>query len=429
MRPGTREVPVRFALRYNDSVFDVDLAGRSGIRVVGDSFPEPLADPERSFREALEEPLDAQSLRKIIPRTGRVSVLISDFTRGVSTGRMLAWLLRFLEEQGMGPERVSVILALGMHRACEGREIEAHLGVETVERWRMIEHDASDPLALLEVGTTNAGTPCFFNRTVVESALVIVLGAVSFHYFAGYGGGRKLILPGVAGQRTILANHRLSLKSDPGEGLSAGCRPGNLDGNPVHEDMLAGARLLEAKLFAINLVPDDKGNMLFINAGELDASHRAACDFVSANLRFAALRRYRVVVASAGGFPKDINLLQSHKALRQASFVLEEGGLMLAAAACAEGTGSESLSGAFENGRQAVPDAVRKRYTLNSQTAMSTYELTERFSIYLRSMLPDDLVTRFGMCPWKDGYVNYLLDGVADEDILMIANASSFLAA
>ncbi|MDD4856671.1 MAG: nickel-dependent lactate racemase [Candidatus Krumholzibacteria bacterium] len=418
---------MRFALRYNDGAFDVDLAGRGDIRVVGDSYPAPLADPDRSFSEALEAPLGAKPLRKIIPPSGKISVLISDLTRGPSTGRMLARLLRFLNEQGVAPERVSVILALGMHRGSDAQELEAHLGAETLGRWKVVEHDARDPLALVQVGTTPAGTPCFFNRTVAESALVVALGTVSFHYFAGYGGGRKLILPGVAGQDTILANHRLSLRRDPGEGLSALCRAGNLDGNPVHEDMLAGARLLEARLFAINSVSDDRGNPVFVNAGEIDTSHKAACDFLSKNFRFPVHRRYRAVIASAGGVPKDINLLQSHKALRQASFALDEGGLMLAAAACVEGVGSESLTGAFEHGRQAVSDTVRKRYTLNSQTAMSTYELTGRFSIYLKSMLPDDLVERFGMCPWKDGYIDYLLDGVADEDILVIANASSFL--
>lgn len=418
---------MRCTLRYDDGAFDLDLGARSGVTVTGDSYPAPLADPDRSFRESLEKPIGASALAGIIPRSGTISILISDLTRGALTGRILAQLLGFLEERGAGPGRVSVVLALGMHRPHSARELEGHLGARVVSRWKVTEHDARDSKSLVEVGTTPAGTRCLFNRPVAESALVIAVGTVSFHYFAGYGGGRKLILPGVAGETTILANHRLSLKRNPGEGLSAGCRPGSLDGNPVHTDMLAGARLLGARVFTINSVSDDRGNLLFISAGELDASHRAACDFVSANFRIPIDRLYRAVIVSAGGFPKDINLLQGHKALRQASYALDEGGLMLAAAACREGVGSDSYAGALEGGRQAVPDIVRRGYTLNSQTAMSTYELTARLSIYLKSMLPDSVVSRFGMGSWKDGYAAYLLEGIPDDDILVIANAAQFL--
>ena len=420
---------MRCALLYHDRILDAGLGERRGVRVAGNVYPAPLPDPKRSFAEAIEQPVGAPALRKIIPRSGNISVLISDLTRGGCAGWMLAGLLEFLEEHGAGPDRVTVVAALGMHRGFRQGELEAHVGADIVRRWRVLEHDARDAGSLLDVGTTSAGTPCLFNRTVVESALVIAVGAVSFHYFAGYGGARKLILPGVAGEKTIVANHRLSLGKDPGAGLSRGCRSGALDGNPVHEDMLAGARLLGARIFAVNSVSDASGSMLFVNAGELDLSHRAACDFVSAHFRFPVDRLYPVVIVSAGGSPRDINLLQSHKSLRHASDALEEGGLLLAAAACPEGIGSDSYLAAFADGRHAVRDAVRRSYTLNAQTAVSTCELTTRFSIYLRSMLEDDLVERFGICPWSPGYEEYLLGGVADEDILVIADGSRFLPA
>jgi nickel-dependent lactate racemase len=231
----------------------------------------------------------------------------------------------------------------------------------------------------------------------------------------------------VAGESTILANHRLSLKRDPGEGLSSGCRSGNLDGNPVHEDMLAGARLLATKVFAINSIPDDGGHIVFLNAGELDESHRAACDFLSENFCAPIDRPYRAAIVSAGGFPKDIDLVQSHKALRHTTEALDEGGLMLVAAACSEGIGSDSYGAAFADGRLAVPDVVRRGYTLNAQTAVSTHEIAGRFSVYLRSMMPDRIVSHFGFCPWKEHFADYLLDGIADEEIVVMPNASQFL--
>jgi nickel-dependent lactate racemase len=418
---------VRFSLPYGNDAYELDLPSRGAIRLVGETFPPPIAEVEKSLRDALEAPLGTIPLRRIVPPAGSISVLISDLTRGASTGKVLSALLAYLEEAGAGPERVSVVLAMGTHRGHREGELESHLGAGVLSRWKVIEHNAADPASLVDVGTTAAGTRCLFNAGVANSALIIALGTVSFHYFAGYGGGRKLILPGVAGEETILANHRLSLRADPGEGLSPGCRSGNLDGNPVHDDMLAGARLLDKPIFAVNVASDQKGNIVFLNAGELDRSHRAACDFFASTFGVRIDRLYKAVIVSAGGFPKDINLLQSHKALRHASYALEDGGVMLAAAACAEGVGSESYLGSFRKGRHEVPAVVRKGYTLNAQTAMSTFELTERFSIYLRSRLPDSLVTRLGICPWKDEFSPYLIEAVADEDVLVMRYASHFL--
>jgi len=418
---------MRFSLPYGNGSYELDLPSRSGVRLVGNTFPDALRNIEGELRGALEHPVGASPLERVIPRSGSVSILISDLTRGAATGRVLGLLLAYLEEHGAGSERVCIILATGTHRGHRREELESHLGAGTLSRWKVFEHDAADRSMLTDAGTTAAGTHCLFNRRAAESALVIALGTVSFHYFAGFGGARKLILPGIAGEGTILANHRLSLRKDPGEGLAAGCRPGNLDGNPVHEDMLAGARLLPARLFAVNLISDAAGNVVFLNAGELDGSHRAACGFLSTNFRVPLDRLYKAAIISAGGFPRDINLLQSHKALRQASYALEDGAVMLAAAACPEGIGSDSYLDAFRDGRHAVPDAVRKAYALNSQTAMSTYELVRCFSIYLKSELPDEAVTRFGFCPWKDGYSDYLLEGIADEDVIVLAHASQFL--
>jgi nickel-dependent lactate racemase len=422
-----RRARVRFSLAYGTGTYELDLPGRDAVRVAGETFPPPLDVVDAELRRSLEAPLGTIPLAKSLPGAGRIAVLISDLTRGGGTGAALAALLAWLEEAGAGPERVTVVLAMGAHRGYRAGELEAQLGAGVVSRWKVIEHNAADSDSLVDVGTTPAGTRCLFNAAVAGSPFVIALGTVSFHYFAGFGGGRKLVLPGIAGEETILANHRLSLRSDPGEGLSHGCAPGNLDGNPVHEDMLAGARLLGRPVFAVNIVSDPRGNTVFLNAGELDRSHRAACDYLSAHFRVPIERHYKAVIASAGGFPKDINLLQSHKALRHASYALDDGGVMLAAAACPDGVGSESYLASFREGRHDVPEVVRKSYSLNAQAAVSTYELTERFSIYLRSQLPDELVTRFGMCPWKDEFSPYLVEGVPDEDILVLSHAAHFL--
>jgi len=414
-------------LPYDDRYLNLRLPAISGARIIGDRLPPPLPDPEGAIVHALARPVDSPPLEALVPRSGNISVLISDVTRGGGLRIVLHTVLMNLERAGAGPERVEIMLAMGMHRGHSPEEVTRHLGADVMTRWTVVEHDARDEESLVDLGATPAGTPCFFSSRVVSSALVVCLGTLSFHYFAGFGGGRKLILPGVAAERTIVANHRLSLRTDPGGGLAEGCAPGNLDGNPVHEDMLAGAGLLAMPVFAVNTIHDAAGALIFVNGGDLAGSHRLACD------RFAGLftvpidRAYRTVIVSAGGYPKDINLLQSHKAIRHASYALEAGGTMLAVAACREGIGSISYGEAFSDGREAVPAKVRRRYTLNAQTAVSTYQLTGCYDIHLASMLPEGEAARFGFTPFRAERAADLLTGTRPGDILIIRNGSLFL--
>ena len=235
---------MKISLPYDRDFVDLEIEGFEDLTVVGESYPPTLRDPRASLVTAMENAVGSKSLEELIPRTGRIALLVSDVTRGGCLGPILRELLGYLEDRNAGPDRVEIFIATGMHRGHGANELRAHLGRDIATKWLIVEHRAVDDDHLTLVGKRDDGEPYLFNERVVDSGLVICIGAVSFHYFAGFGGGRKLILPGVAGERTILANHRLSLKEDPGEGLADGCRPGNLDGNPVHADMLAGAALL-----------------------------------------------------------------------------------------------------------------------------------------------------------------------------------------
>jgi nickel-dependent lactate racemase len=420
---------MRISLPYDGDVLDIDLAGRKRVQVAGDSYPKPVNDIEQELSRALKRPVHSLPLEKRIPPEGTISILVSDMTRGSAVGQVLRSLLAYLEEHGVGPDRAEIIIATGMHRELKRSELKAHLGAEIFSRWQVLQHDAENRDLMIEVGTTASGTRCLFNERVVGAGLVIILGTLSFHYFAGFGGGRKLVLPGVAGEKTILANHRLSLAKNDRQTLADGCRPGNLEGNPVHEDMLEGARLLPAPLFAVNIVQGGGGGVAFLNAGDIELSHLAACTAYSEHFAIQLKRRYGAVIVSAGGSPWDANLLQAHKALRNASLALKQGGVMLAALSCGGGVGSPSFAAAFKGGRSGMLERVSKGYTLNTQTAISTYELTEQFSIYLRTMMEDEEVTRFGFCPWKEEYTGYLLEGIPDDEVLVIMNASGFLPA
>ncbi|UCF04603.1 MAG: nickel-dependent lactate racemase [bacterium] len=416
-----------FSLPYERGSVDVMLPDRYSVRVIGTRMPEPVPDAAEALRRAVDHPVQSPPLAAMIPPQGRISVLVPDRTRGTSATDLLRPLLSLMEALGCGPDRVEIVLANGMHRAMEQWELDDHMGGEIAARWTVLQHDARDTDSLHRVGSTHAGTPVLFNTRVLDSVLVIVLGSVSFHYFAGFGGGRKLLLPGIAGEETILANHRLSLKADPGSGLADGCRSATLEGNPVHEDMLDAAGLVHTPLFCINVVADGSGSAVFINAGDLGTSHRRACRFLWDHCHVPIEHPYPVVISSAGGDPKDINLVQGHKALRHASNALVPGGLMLMAVSCPDGIGSASYAQSFSEGLERVPDVVRGGYTLNSQTALSTYGLVRRFRIRLMTRLGGDDVARLGFSCWRREETSAILDAETPSEILVIPNASNLI--
>jgi len=392
--------------------------------IKGDSFPPALEDLLERLRDSLDNPVSSRALKLIIPLKGSVSILVPDTTRGVGTRIVLPMLLDYLSAEGLENRRIRVVIAGGAHRTLKEPEIRAHLGDRVYKRYEVIQHKAGGKENVIDIGTTSYGTPVRINRMVAESSLIISLGPVSFHYFAGFGGGRKLIMPGVAGMSSIMANHRLSLKDDPGEGLAEGCGAGNLEGNRVSGDMVEAVRILGLTMFAVNYVMNPDDEISFLNAGDIEDSHLAACSFLRREFSLNLNRKYGTVIASAGGAPKDLNLLQVHKAVRLASRALRTDGKLYFIAACPEGVGSDSYERAFSRGVDGVTDIVRSEYTLNSQTAISTSKIVSRVSVYLMSGIDDSIVRRFGFIPWKEPFAEALS---GEGESLIINNASYFL--
>jgi len=419
---------VEVRLSYGNDDISLDISGKAPVRIVGEEFPEPLSDSFEAFERSVENPIGTKPLSQLLSESSKVSILVSDLTRSGSR-RLLMILLEFLERRIKSSNNVAIFIATGMHRHLGDDELNAHLGEEVTSRWRIIQHDPTDAASLKEVGTSPKGTPYAFAQEVVDSDLIVALGGVSFHYFAGFGGARKLILPGVAGEETILSNHRLSLKEDPALGLADRCLPANLEGNPVHEDMVRGARAVPVKKFFINYITGDGGEPVFLNSGEMEKSHEEACRALKEMFSFGLKKKYRAAIISGGGYPKDINLLQAHKSLKHTSFALEDGAIVLAALSCPEGVGSESYLDSFSAGVDGVYEKVRKRYTINSQTAVSTREMIERFKIYLKSELDDSMLQRFGFRRWDPEDTDMILRGIDEEDIIVIKDASTFLPA
>jgi len=263
------------------------------------------------------------------------------------------------------------------------------------------EHDCDDPEKLSALVLTRRGTPVRVNIALKDAGLIIVLAPISFHYFAGFGGGRKLVLPGCADRQAILANHRLSLVDGRPVKLHPSCLPGVLEGNPVHEDMCEAASALQ-RVFAVNFFADRAGDIVYLNAGDLIESHTEACGAYKSAHVCPVAEPYDVVVLSAGGHPYDINFLQSHKPLRHAAPAVKHGGTVLYFAECEEGIGSQWLEAALKRKKESFLKDAYKKYGLNNQTLVSLYDLGRTFEIGVVSSIQAAVLSSAGVTPCDD---------------------------
>jgi len=255
-----------------------------------------------------------------------------------------------------------------------------------------------------------------------------LLAPVSFHYFAGYGGGRKLIMPGCADRASILANHRLSLLDSTPVQLNTLCKPGVLDSNPVHEDMIEALEAVSG-VFSINFFSNLGAETVFLNAGSPGRAHQAACDAYRAGHLKEVTEPYGVLILSPGGFPFDINLLQSHKALKHSSPAVRPDGAVLLLSECSEGVGSSGLELAFEQPKNKFLKSAFNDYQPNNQTAVSLLGLQEKFTIGMMTDLDNELIKKFMFepCENMELFIAASLERTGASTIGVVPNGSSIL--
>lgn len=356
----------------------------------------PLTDAE--IGAAIDDPYDSQPLEEIVSPGESVLIVVSDATRATGSAQVTHLLVRRLVQLGVAPVAMRVIFATGIHRRVTREEKAELLTPFLVQRIRTLDHDAADPARHVSFGETERGTPVELDRALFDYSHVILTGAIGFHYFAGFTGGRKSVCPGLASARTIEATHLQALDFERG-GRRAGVGTGCLDGNAVHEECERIAAEC-APSFLINTVTDEQGRVVRLYAGDWRAAHRRACAEYADSHSVKIPERRALVVASAGGAPFDINLIQAHKALEMASYACAEGGRIILVAECADGLGRPDFLKWFDAAdSRALEARLRDAYEVNGQTAWSLLTKAERFRVHLVSSLPDDDVRRMRMTP------------------------------
>lgn len=367
-------------------------------RVLESEAPDekPLTDAE--VGAAIDDPFDSQPLEDILSPGESVLIVVSDATRATGSAQVVNLLVRRLVALGVAPYDLRIIFATGLHRAVTREEKSELLSPFIVQRVRTLAHDASDESKHVSMGLTERGTPIELDRALFEHSHVILTGAVGFHYFAGFTGGRKSVCPGLASRRTIEATHLHALDFERG-GRRAGVGTGLLDGNAVHEECERIAAEV-APSFLINTVTDARGRVVRVYAGDWRRAHRQACAEYADSHAVKIGAKRALVVVSAGGAPHDLNLIQAHKALEMASHACEEGGDIVLVAECADGLGRADFAKWFDSeDSRALEARLRDAYEVNGQTAWSLMTKAERFRVQLVSALPDEDVRHMRMTP------------------------------
>jgi nickel-dependent lactate racemase len=322
-------------------------------------------------------------------------VVIADKTRLCGYPEFLPVLLQALENFGAQREEITVFIAYGTHPRQTHQECLAAYG-ETYKNVRFIHHDCQDNHCFVNLGKTSRGTPVLMRRDILEADFLITFGAVCHHYFAGYGGGRKMIFPGLGRKEAIYHNHGLFLDPDR-RILSPMCRPGVLKGNPLAEDLAEYETFLPADL-AIHGILDSVGNVCDLLAGAGTDHFRKACAEHGKNCEMESAKQYDLVIASCGGYPKDINFIQSHKAIDNAAKFVRDSGRLIVLAECSDGVGSKTFLPWFAMGSwERAFDKLSENYEGNGGTALSMMSKLHRMQILLVTKLNDSVCETIGV--------------------------------
>ncbi len=345
---------------------------------------------EAAVLDALQKPIGTPRLSQIVKPGETVAIVTSDITRPMPTYAVMPALLNELYLAGVRPEDVTLVFGLGSHRRQTPEEMRKLAGDRAFREIRCVD---SDPDDCAHFGVTSRGTPVDITRTVADADRRVLLGNIEYHYFAGYSGGGKALMPGASTRKAIQCNHSLMVSPDA-------CA-GKISGNPLREDIEEAARMVGAD-FILNVVLDEHKKIVRAVAGDVVKAHRVGCDFLDRFYLKRIPERAGIVLVSQGGAPKDLNLYQTQKALDNAKHAVKKGGVVILIGSCREGMGEETFEEwmTTSSSPASMIERIRREFKLGGHKAAAIAMVLENADIYLVSDLPDDFVRGIFLKPF-----------------------------
>ncbi|AKB12731.1 Nickel-dependent lactate racemase [Methanosarcina thermophila] len=390
------------SLAFGNMSLELDIPKRNISSIILPSEPEIKERGDFLIKKALENPIKSKRLSEIVNPNSKIAIIVSDITRPTPTGKILPPLLEELYLGGTKAENITIIFALGLHRNQTEEESRRLVGEEIYKKIRCIQHDTS---RCRYIGTTSRGTPVEIFENVLDADLVIGTGSIEFHYYAGYSGGAKSVLPGVSSKEAVIANHKMMIDE---KAVS-----GRVDG-PVRQDMEEAAKIAGLD-FILNVVLDSKKEIVAAVAGDFIEAHRKGVEVVDSMYK-VPVEPANAVIVSCGGFPKDINLFQASKALDNATQAVKTGGSIILVAECAEGIGNQVYE-CWNRECRSPDDAIerfKQCFEFGGHKTAIIAKISKKFKLYLVSKLQDEQIRSAFFTPMAS--VNDALSEVFSEN-------------
>ncbi|MEL7623201.1 MAG: nickel-dependent lactate racemase [Clostridiales bacterium] len=375
---------------------------------------------DQVIRQALDFPIGASRLEEIVQPKDNIVIVTSDITRPMPSKTVLPLVLQRLYDTGVPSQNITIVFALGSHRFHTESEKEELVGPEVFRRLRCID---SGTEGFVRLGITEAGTPVDIDKTVAAADLRICLGNIEYHYFAGYSGGAKAIMPGVSSHDAIQANHRMMVEDKAKVGI--------LEGNPVRSDLEEAIALCPIH-FLLNVILDKNKKVVRAFAGHYIQAHRGGCAALDQLYQKHISYKADIVIVSQGGAPKDLNLYQVQKALDNAGSAVRDGGIIILVGSCQEGMGEP----VFEewmlraNTPEELTARIKQEFVLGGHKAAAIALILRKANIYLVSEMEEAFVRKIFMRPFRkvqDALDAALAASAANPSILLMPYGGSTL--
>lgn len=379
-------------LKYGKEKVAINLQGAKSVEILNEQPMDEIKDLKKAFIKGITtEVVNSKPLNEIINKDDKVTIVISDLTRFWQRQDLICeQLVNYLtEEVKVKYENMVVVVALGSHRKQSEEELCKLASKSVYDKVKVVNHDC-DAEDLIKVGTTPSGTEVYVNPLVVGRKVIMITGTVH-HIMAGFGGGRKSVIPGVAGRQTIRQNHIQSLsktekRSDPLVGARL------LNHNPINEDMNEAAKLIDVA-FGINIIVNSDSKHSKLICGDFHDAWLKSCKYVDAAYGLPIKKEADIVIASCGGYPKDINLYQSTKSLFNASRAVKKGGTLILLAECSEGGGAPDFFNWIDPLKRGVLDEeLRANFTIGGYIFYAACEAIAKSNVMMLSSIDKDVV-------------------------------------
>jgi lactate racemase len=388
---------MRIKLAYGRNGLEVELP-EGGVDVIEPQFVEGLADEASAIRQALSSPIACPPLKKMVSAQDSVAIVFSDRTRPMPSDRVLPIVLS--ELQHVSRERLTLINAVGTHRPNTPEELEAMLGRHVVENYRIVQHQPKDRTSMVYLGKSSFDNEVWVNKEFMQAKIKILTGFIEPHFFAGFSGGPKSVLLGVAAFESILKNHSAPMIDNPRSTW------GVTDENPIHQEMAEIADLVKPD-FILNVTLNKNRSITGVFAGGWKEAHAQGCAFARKCVMRPVKEPYDLVITTNSGFPLDMNLYQAVKGMSAAARIVKRGGNIIIAAECSDGMPRHGNFRELLRSRKSPAELLEMirnfRETIQDQWQVQILaKVLQQARVYLHSSLPDEEVISAHLIPVKE---------------------------